>query len=101
MGKVRTSDPNEAVGASLVHPDTLVPAYDEQTFDGTYGFMLWKQEQRSAHHYEGGTPVVRVALAYDLDPGQIEATLQERLGGYSDLSGKQRSAWQQRSAEKR
>ena len=85
MGKVRTSDPNEAVGASLVHPDNLVPAYDEHTFDGTYGFMLWKQKRRSARHYEGGTPLVRVALAYDLGPEEIEPTVQEKLEAYSDL----------------
>jgi hypothetical protein len=85
MGKVRTSDPNEAVGASLVHPDNLVPAYDEHTFDGTYGFMLWRQEKRSARHYEGGTPVVRVALAYDLRPEEIEPTVQEKLEAYSEL----------------
>jgi Peptidase family M23 len=85
MGKVRTSDPSGAVGASLVHPDNLVPVYDKHTFDGTYGFMLWKQEQRSAQHYEGGTPVVRVALAYDLRPEEIEPTVQEKLEAYSEL----------------
>jgi murein DD-endopeptidase MepM/ murein hydrolase activator NlpD len=86
MGKVRTSDPNGAVGASLVHPDTLVAAYDEYTFDGIYGFTLWrKQEPESAQHYEGGIPVVRVALAYDLQPEQIEPTVQDKLEVYSHL----------------
>jgi len=87
MGKVRTSDPNEALGVSLVHPDILIPKYDTQTSDGKYyGFTLWKQEHRSAQHCERGTAVARVALAYDLRPEEIEATVQEKLEAYSDLS---------------
>src|SRR3712207_3713221 len=84
MVKVTTSDRNEAVGASLVHQGNLVPAFDQQTFDDTYGFTLWEQEQRSAQHYEG-TPVARVSLAYKLRPEDIEATVQEKLEAYSDL----------------
>ena len=68
---------NDVVGASISHPAKWSVERERYTFDGTYGFTLWR-----AH---GGTPVIRVALAYELEPGQIEAMVQEDLASYPDL----------------
>ncbi|MDQ3911504.1 MAG: hypothetical protein M3305_07005, partial [Actinomycetota bacterium] len=85
MGKARTSDPNEAVGASLEHSYDWVAVPEEHTFDGTYGFTLWKPDPTSPQHPESGSPAMRVALAPDLRPEQIEATVQDQLNAYPYL----------------
>lgn len=72
------------VGASVVHPEPWVVEREPYTYDGTYGYMLWKPETGRPHDH-GGTPAVRVALAYDLKPGQIKARVEERISGYPDL----------------
>jgi hypothetical protein len=74
----------EAVGASISHPEEWLVEREEYTYDDTYGFTLWKPDSGAAHDH-GGTPAVRVALAYALRPGQIEATVREKLAAYPDL----------------
>ena len=68
-----------AVGASIVHPEQLVVQRERYTYDGTYGYTLWKPNPEGEENAEGGYPQVRVALAYDLKPGQIEARIRERI----------------------
>ena len=78
----RTGD--AAVGVSIVHSTKLTVDRERYTFNGTYGFTLWKPED-PAHDDHGGTPAVRVARAYDLKPDQIEARVRERLAAHPDL----------------
>jgi hypothetical protein len=54
------------------------------TFDKTYGFTLWRPGDAAADH--AGTPAVRVALAYDLEPGQIDDRVRQTIRDYPDLS---------------
>ena len=72
------------VGASISHPAKWFVEREPYTYDDTYGFTLWKPESGLPHDH-GGTPAVRVALAYGLRPGQIEAAVQEKLASYPDL----------------
>jgi hypothetical protein len=74
----------EAVGASIAHPAGWRVEREPYTYDGTYGFTLWKPGA-GADLEHWGTPVVRVALAYELEPGQVEAEAQERIAAYPDL----------------
>ncbi len=76
---------DEAVGASIVHPAEWSVERERYTFDDTYGFTLWKPEPGSSQDH-GGTPAVRVALAYGLRPGQIKARVLEKLRAYPDLA---------------
>src|SRR4051794_2335204 len=76
---------DEAVGASIVHPPEWPVEHEAYTFDDTYGFTLWKPKPGSSHDH-GGTPAVRVALAYGLRPGQIEAKVRARLAAYPHLA---------------
>lgn len=73
-----------AVGASISHRADLRVERENYTIDGTYGFTLWEPEERETSEH-GGTPVVRVALAYDLKPGQIKSRVQARLDELSDV----------------
>ena len=75
----------EVVGASIAHPANWVVERERYTLDETYGFTLWKPESDPAAHDHGGTPAIRVALAYGLEPGQIEATVQDKLAAYPHL----------------
>jgi hypothetical protein len=72
------------VGASISHPGGWVLEREAYTFEKTYGFMLWRQGDARADH--GGTPALRVALAYDLKPGQIDDRVRQTMGDYPDLS---------------
>ncbi len=74
----------EAVGASISHPAEWLVQREPYTYEESYGFTLWKPDSGASHEH-GGTPAVRVALAYGLRPGQIEATVQEKLAAYPDL----------------
>jgi hypothetical protein len=76
---------DDVVGASISHPAGWSVERERYTFDGTYGFTLWRPESDPATHDHGGTPAVRVALAYDHRPGQIEATVRDRLAAYPHL----------------
>lgn len=72
---------SDVVGASISHPDTWSVERERQTYGDTYGFTLWKTGSVG----EGGSPTIRVALAYGMEPGQIERTVRERLADYPDL----------------
>jgi murein DD-endopeptidase MepM/ murein hydrolase activator NlpD len=74
----------EVVGASIAHPTKWFVERERYTYDQTYGFTLWRPPSDAPHDH-GGTPAVRVALAYGLQPGQIEAIVQEKLAAYPDL----------------
>ncbi len=75
----RTGD--RAIGASIAHPAGLSVEREPYTYDGTYGYTLWRPESGEAHDH-GGTPEVRVALAYDLEPSRIEVKVQETIAYY-------------------
>lgn len=75
---------SEAVGASITHPTGWRVEREPYTYDGTYGFTLWKPNT-GADPEHWGIPAVRVALAYGLEPGQIEAEVRERIAAYPDL----------------
>ena len=78
----RTQD--EVVGASISHPAKWFVERERYTYGQTYGFTLWRPDSGAPHDH-GGTPAVRVALAYGLRPGQIRATVLEKLRAYPDL----------------
>ena len=79
----RTKD--EVVGASISHPAKWFVERERYTYGQTYGFTLWRPDSGAPHDH-GGTPAVRVALAYGLRPGQIRATVLEKLRAYPDLA---------------
>jgi hypothetical protein len=72
------------VGASVVHPEPWVVEREPYTYDDTYGFTLWRPDTGAPHDH-GGTPAMRVALAYDLEPGRIQERVEERISAYPDL----------------
>ncbi|HEY6690506.1 MAG TPA: hypothetical protein VI008_05625, partial [Rubrobacter sp.] len=74
----------EVVGASISHPTRWFVERERYTYDQTYGFTLWRPDSGALHDH-GGTPAVRVALAYGLRPGQIKATVLKKLRAYPDL----------------
>ena len=82
----RTAD--GVVGASISHPEAWAVEREDYTFDKTHGFTLWRTGDAAADH--GGTPAVRIALAYDLKPGQIDDRVRETVKDYPDLSLKRR-----------
>ena len=73
------------VGASLSHPADWSVGRERQTFDGTYGFTLWEPEADPGTHDHGGSPVLRVARAYELRPAGIAAAVRETLAAYPGL----------------
>ena len=74
----------EVVGASISHPTRWFVERERYTYDQTYGYTLWRPDSGALHDH-GGTPAVRVALAYGLRPGQIKATVLKKLRAYRDL----------------
>jgi len=74
----------EAVGAAVVHPAGWDVERESYTYDGTYGYTLWYPDTGAAHDH-GGQPALRVALAYELKPEDIEAEVEGVLGDYPDL----------------
>ena len=77
----------DAVGASVVHPAKWIVEREPYTFDKTYGYTLWYPDTGEAHDH-GGLPALRVALAYDLQPGDIEDEVRETVSAYPDLPAK-------------
>ena len=75
----------EAVGASVAHPASWTVEREPYTFDETRGYTLWRPDPAEAHD-DGGKPAMRVALAYDLEPGGIEEEVRGILSDYPDLS---------------
>lgn len=78
----RSSDAN--VAASIIHPKEWFVQREPYTFNETRGFTLWKPESNSSQDH-GGIPAIRVALAYGLQPEEIEATVRSRLATYSRI----------------
>jgi hypothetical protein len=74
----------KVVGASIAHPLKWFVERERYTYNQTYGFTLWRPPSGAPHDH-GGSPAVRVALAYSARPGQIEAIVQEKLAAYPDL----------------
>jgi murein DD-endopeptidase MepM/ murein hydrolase activator NlpD len=79
----RTS--GEAVGASIVHPASWNVEREPYTFDDTYGYTLWYPETDTAHAH-GGTPALRVALAYEMGPADIGAKVEKIRATNPELS---------------
>ncbi len=75
----------EAVGASIVHPAAWNVERQPYTMDRTYGYTLWYPETEATHDH-GGRPALRVSLAYDLEPEDIDGEVDEILADYPDLS---------------
>lgn len=73
------------VGASIAHPEEWFVKRERNEYDDTFGFVLWKPKPGTIADH-GGMPAVRVALAHELEPGQIGRTVRERLAAYPDLS---------------
>ena len=74
----------EAVGASIAHPAGWRVEREPYTFEGTYGFTLWKPVPGEVREH-GAVPAVRVALAYGLRPDQVERTVNNKIAAYPDL----------------
>jgi hypothetical protein len=87
VGAVKLASPEaertegEVVGASIAHPAGWTVERERYTFDGTYGFTLWRPEPGSSHDH-GGIPAVRVALADEMRPSQIEDEVGETIAYY-------------------
>lgn len=78
------STESSVIGASVVNPEPWILERERFTYDGTYGFTLWRPESGEPHDH-GGAPALRVALAYDLEPAQIEERVEERISEFPDL----------------
>ena len=76
-----------AVGASVTHPAGWYVEHERYTYDGTYGYTLWRPDSGEEH---GGTPAARVALAYDLEPGEVEARVRERISAHPSVPMKRK-----------
>ena len=76
---------DDVVGASIPRPAAWSVERGRQTFGGTYGFTLWRVGPDPMVQDHGGTPVVRVARAYDLRPSGIGSTVRGTLSAYPDL----------------
>lgn len=75
----------EAVGAEIAHPAEWNVEREPYTYDETYGYTLWYPDTDAAHDH-GGRPALRVALAFELEPEDIEAEVEGILAEYPDLS---------------
>ena len=75
----------EAVGADVVHPAQWSVEREPYTYEDTYGYTLWYPDTDEAHDH-GGTPALRVALAYELQPGDVEAAVEGVRADHPDLS---------------
>ena len=83
----RTGD--DAVGASVSHPAGWHVEHERYTYDGTYGYTLWRPDAETTEKH-GGTPAARVARAYDVEPGGIEERVWERIAAHPGLKMKRR-----------
>ena len=72
------------IGASVVNPESWIVERERFTYGGTYGFTLWRSDTDAPHDH-GGTQALRVALAYDLEPAQIEDRVEDRISEFPDL----------------
>ena len=83
----RTQD--AAVGASVSHPAGWYVEHERYTYDGTYGYTLWRPDS-GAKEDHGGTPAARVARVYDLKPGGVEARVRESIAEHPGLKVERR-----------
>lgn len=89
----RAQEPSEAVqktgdaavGAEIVHPASWNVEREPFTYGDTYGYTLWYPDTEAAHDH-GGQPALRVALAYDLRPEDIDGEAEEVLDSHPGLS---------------
>lgn len=77
-----------AVGAEIVHPAAWNVEREPYTYEDTYGYTLWYPDTDASHDH-GGRPALRVALAYELEPADVEAEVDGVLADYPDLSLRQ------------
>ncbi|HKH10983.1 MAG TPA: M23 family metallopeptidase [Rubrobacter sp.] len=73
-----------AVGATVAHPAEWNVERAPYTYDGTFGYTLWYPDTDATHDH-GGKPALRVALAYELQPKDIESEVDGVLADYPDL----------------
>lgn len=78
----RTS--GEAVGATVSHPESWLVGREPYTFGGTYGYTLWRPESGTGHDH-GGQPAIRAALAYGMEPADIEGEVERTVSEYDNL----------------
>ncbi|MGB3632443.1 MAG: M23 family metallopeptidase [Rubrobacteraceae bacterium] len=84
----RTSG-GSVVGASIAHPEKWVVERESNEYDDTTGFVVWERQAETVKDH-GGTPRVRVALAHEMKPGEINKTIRERLAEYPGLPQERR-----------
>lgn len=72
----------KAVGASIVHPEKLSVKRDEYTYDGSYGYTLYRPEDDASHDHVP-EPAIRVARDPQMKPGQIRREVKKTLDEYS------------------
>ena len=78
----RTGD--AVVGASVSHPAGWHVEHERYTYDGTYGYTLWRPDAEATEDH-GGTPAARVARAYDVEPGGVDERVRERIADHPGL----------------
>ena len=71
-----------AVGASVSHPAGWHVEHERYTYDGSYGYTLWRPDTGEKH---GGTPAARIARAYGIEPGGIDERVRERISDHPGL----------------
>jgi murein DD-endopeptidase MepM/ murein hydrolase activator NlpD len=71
----------DVVGASIAHPAGWAVERGRYTFDGTYGYTLWRPEQAASGDH-GGVPAVRVARDEKLEPSQVGDEIEQTLSYY-------------------
>ena len=67
-----------AVGAEIVHPAAWNVEREPYTYGDTYGYTLWYPDTDAAHDH-GGQPALRVALAYDMEPSDVDGKVRQVL----------------------
>ena len=77
-----------AVGASVAHPAGWYVEHERYTYDGSYGYVLWRPGTQAEDH--GGDPAARIARAYDVEPGGIDERVRERISAHPNLKIKSR-----------
>ncbi|QIN77866.1 peptidoglycan DD-metalloendopeptidase family protein [Rubrobacter marinus] len=73
-----------AVGASVSHPAGWHVEHERYSYDGTYGYTLWRPDS-GAEEDHGGTPAARVARVYDVGAGGVDERVRARISAHPDL----------------
>lgn len=77
----------DAVGATVAHPAKWSVERERYTFDESYGYTLWRPATDESHDH-GGTPALRVALAYGTEPRGVDNVVSGITADYPDLDVK-------------